>query len=235
MNALEVHESDLDDIRESDGDHPNTEEQTESLQDPVGNEPELMDLMDLYSVIDEEGEDDELIGYLGAMHPIELETVSGSDDEIVYCRMMDATCGDLPQLLSADSRRTRLPEDVIGDHNDQGLTWREPYGAVHQAECEDCTHYSTHLKEALGNEVPSTIAAVNYPSAMVRREFNRGWDAYECTSVGNIGDLGPPVALPLPRCANAPPARVVRPPDSPYLFPPAVLDAPPGLKWGRTF
>ena len=26
LNALEVHESDLDDIRESDGDHPNTEE-----------------------------------------------------------------------------------------------------------------------------------------------------------------------------------------------------------------
>ena len=42
LNALEVHESDLDDIRESDGDHPNTEEQTESLQDPVGDEPELV-------------------------------------------------------------------------------------------------------------------------------------------------------------------------------------------------
>ena len=171
LNALEVHESNLDNIRESDGDHPNTEEQTESLQNPVGDEPELMNLMDLYSVIDEEGEDDELVGYLGAMHPIE-ETVSGSDDEIVYCRAMDATCRDLPQLLSADSRRTWLPKDVIGDHNDQGWTWREPYGAIHQAECEDCTHYSTHLKEALGNEIPSAIVAVNYPSAMAQREFN---------------------------------------------------------------
>ena len=171
LNALEVHESDLDNIRESDGDHPNTEEQTESPQDPVGDKPELMDLMDLYSVIDEEGEDDELVGYLGAMQPIE-ETISGSDDEIIYCRAMDATCGDLPQLLSADSRRTQLPEDAIGDHNDQGWTWRELYGAVHQAECEDCTHYSTHLKEALGNEIPSAIAAVNYPSAIARHEFD---------------------------------------------------------------
>ena len=119
LNALEVHKSDLDDIRESDGDHPNTEEQTESLQDPVGDKPELMDLMDLYSVINEEGEDDELVGYLGAMHPIE-ETISGLDDEIVYGRAMDATCGDLPQLLSADSRRTRLLKDMIGNHNDQG-------------------------------------------------------------------------------------------------------------------
>ena len=182
LTALEVHESDLDNIRESDGDHPNTEEQTESLQDPVGDEPELMDLMDLYSMINEEGEDNELVRYLGAMHPIE-ETISGSDDEIVYCRAMDATCGDLPQLLSADSRRTRLPEDAIGDHNHQGWTWRELYAAVHQAECEDCTRYSTHLKEALGNEIPSAIAAVDYPSAMARREFDRGWDAYECTEV----------------------------------------------------
>ena len=182
MTALEVHESNLDDIRESDGDHPNTEEQTESPQNPVGDEPKLMDLMDLYSVINEEGEDDELVGYLGAMHPIE-ETISGSGDEIIYCRAMDATCGDQPQLLSADSRRTWLPEDAIDDHNDQGWTWREPYGAVHQAECEDCTRYSTHLKEALGNEIPSTIAAVNYPSAMARCEFDRGWDAYEHTEV----------------------------------------------------
>ena len=182
LNALEVHESDLDDIRESDGDHPNTDEQTESPQDPVGDEPELMDLMNLYSMIDEEGEDDELVGYLGAMHPIE-ETISELDDEIVYCRAMDATCGDLPQLLSADSRRARLPENTISDHNDQGWTWRELYGAIHQAECEDCTRYLTHLKEALGNEILSAIAAVNYPSAMARREFDRGWDAYERTEV----------------------------------------------------
>ena len=56
-------------------------------------------------------------------------------------------------------------------------------GAIHQAECEDCTHYSTHLKEALGNEIPSAIVAVNYPSAMARREFDQGWDAYERTEV----------------------------------------------------
>ena len=173
LNALEVHESDLGDVRESDRDHPNTEEQTGGLQDPVGNEPKLMDLMDLYSVIDEEGEDDKLVGYLRAMHPIK-ETISGSDNEIVYCRAMDATCGDLPQgkLLSADNRGTWLLKDMIGEHNDQGWTWREPYGAIHQAECEDCTCYSTHLKEALGNEVPSAIAAVNYPSTMAWRKFN---------------------------------------------------------------
>ena len=92
-------------IRESDGDHPNAEEQTGSLQDPVGDKPEFMDLMDLYSMIDEEGEDDELIGYLGAMHPIEC-TVTGSDDEIVYCRVMNAIYGELPQQqpISVDDK-----------------------------------------------------------------------------------------------------------------------------------
>ena len=69
LNALEVHKSELDDIRENDGDYPNVEKQTGGLQDPVGNKPELMDLMDLYFMIDEEGEDNKLVRYLGAMHP----------------------------------------------------------------------------------------------------------------------------------------------------------------------
>ena len=105
LNALEVHKSDLGNVRESDGDHPNMEEQTESPQDPVGDEPEFMDLMDLYSVINKEGEDDKLVGYLGAMHPIEC-TVTGSDDEIVYCRAMNAIYGELPQqqLISVDDK-----------------------------------------------------------------------------------------------------------------------------------
>ena len=36
---------------------------------------------------------------------------------------------------------------------------------------------------ALGGDVPSTIAAVNYPSAMAQHEFHRGWDAYEHAEV----------------------------------------------------
>ena len=84
------------DIRESDRDHPNAEEQTGSPQDPVGDEPEFMDLIDIYLVINEEEDDDELVGYLGAMHPIK-GTVMGSDDEIIYCRAMDAIYRELPQ------------------------------------------------------------------------------------------------------------------------------------------
>ena len=33
--------------------------------------------------------------------------------------------------------------------------------------------------KALGDDVPSTIAVVNYPSAMAQHEFNQGWDTYE--------------------------------------------------------
>ena len=36
---------------------------------------------------------------------------------------------------------------------------------------------------ALGDDIPSAIAAVNYPSATAQREFDRGWDAYECAEV----------------------------------------------------
>ena len=74
-------------------------------------------------------------------------------------------------------------EDAIGKHNNQGWTWRELYGAIHQAECEDCTCYSTHLKEALENEVPSAIAAIDYPNTIAWREFDQGWYAYECAEV----------------------------------------------------
>ena len=37
--------------------------------------------------------------------------------------------------------------------------------------------------KALGDDVPSAIAAVNYPSAMAWCKFNRGWDAYEHAEV----------------------------------------------------
>ena len=96
LNTLEVHKSDLGNVRESDGDHPNAEEQTGSPQDPVGDEPEFMDLIDIYLVIDEEEDDNELIRYLRAMHPIE-GTVMGLDDEIIYCRAMNMIYRELPQ------------------------------------------------------------------------------------------------------------------------------------------
>ena len=70
------------------------------------NKPELMDLMDLYFMIDEEGKDNKLIRNLGAMHPIE-ETVTGLDDEIIYCRVMDVIYGELPQQqpIPVDDKR----------------------------------------------------------------------------------------------------------------------------------
>ena len=61
--------------------------------------------------------------------------------------------------------------------------WEEPYGAIHQGDCKDCTRYSRHLREALGNDVPSTLVATNYPSAMAQHQFNRGWDTYKCAEV----------------------------------------------------
>ena len=105
LNALEVHESDLGDIRESDRDHFNMEEQTGSPQDPVGDEPKFMDLIDIYLVINEEEDDNELVGYLGAIHPIK-GTVTGLDDEIVYCRAMNVIYRELPQqqLIPMDDK-----------------------------------------------------------------------------------------------------------------------------------
>ena len=57
---------------------------------------EFMDLMDIYSMIDEEKDDDELISYLGVMHPIK-EAVTKLDDKVIYCQMMNTTYGELPR------------------------------------------------------------------------------------------------------------------------------------------
>ena len=158
-------------VRESDGDHPNTKELTGSPQDPVGDEPEFMDLMDLYSVIDKKGKDNKLVRYLGVMHPIEC-TMTESDDEIVYCRAMNTIYGELPQQqpISVDDKGQQVPEGLTGEYNQEWM-WEEPYGAVHQGNCKDCAHYSIHLMRALGDDIPSAIAAVNYPSVMAQRKF----------------------------------------------------------------
>ena len=110
----------MDDVRENDGDHLNTEKQIGGPQDPVGNKPELMDLMDLYSMIDKEDNDNELVGYLRAMHPIE-DTVMGSDDEIIYCRAMNMTYGELPQQqsISVDDKGQWVLKGLTGEDNQE--------------------------------------------------------------------------------------------------------------------
>ena len=104
------------DVRENDGDHPNTEEQIGGLQDPVGDKPEFMDLMDLHSMINEEGENDELIGYLR----IE-EIVTGLDNEIIYCRAMDTIYKELPQWKSipVNDKGQQVPKGSIGKDNQE--------------------------------------------------------------------------------------------------------------------
>ena len=180
---LVVHEDGPDDHKELEGDHPDAKGRMEELPEHAVDESRFMDLMDIYSVIDEEEDDDELIGYLGAMHLIK-DTLTGSDNKIVYCRVMNTTYRELPQRqpISVEDKGQQVPEGLTGEDN-QEWTWEEPYGAVHQGDFKDCTCYSRHLREALGNDIPSAIVATNYPSTMAQCEFDRGWDAYEHAEV----------------------------------------------------
>ena len=103
LNVLEVHEDGLDNHKKPEGDHPDAKGQMEELPEHVVDKSEFMNLMDIYSVIDEEEDDDELVGYLGAMHPIE-DTVMGLDNEIVYCRAVttgSSRCGHAKWFLSS--------------------------------------------------------------------------------------------------------------------------------------
>ena len=116
LNALEVHESGPNDDKEPERDPLSASEQS-IVQESMGDKAEfmdLMDLMDIYSMIDEEKDDDELISYLGAMHPIK-EVVTKSNDKVIYCQMMNTTYGELPQgkLLPTESKGQQSPEDSI--------------------------------------------------------------------------------------------------------------------------
>ena len=183
LNMLEVHEDGPDNHKEPEKGHPNAEGWTEDPPEHAVDKSRFMNLMDIYSVIDKEEDDDELIGYLGAMHPIK-DTVMGLDDEIVYCRAINATYRELSQwqLIFVEDKGQQVPKGSTGEDN-QEWTWEEPYGAVHQGDCENCTCYSRHLREALGNDIPSALVATNYPSAMAWCKFDRGWDTYKRAEV----------------------------------------------------
>ena len=83
------------DVREDEGNAPNGEEigevhstdlANESMHDTMHDtqeeEPEVEHL-NTYSIIDEEEEDDELVGYLGAMRPVEEEPEEPDDKHVV--------------------------------------------------------------------------------------------------------------------------------------------------------
>ena len=103
-------------IKSQKGTLPNASEQS-VVQESMGDKAEFMDLMDIYSVIDEKKDDNEFISYLGA-HPIK-DAVTKSDDKVMYCQMINMTYGELPQgkLLSTEGKRQQSPEDSINKDN----------------------------------------------------------------------------------------------------------------------
>ena len=118
LNMLEVHEDGPDDHKKLEGDHPDAKGWMEDPPEHTVDKSGFMDLMDIYSVINEEEDDDELVGYLGTMHPIE-DTVTGLDDEIVYCRAMNATYRELPQWqpISVEDKGQQVPKGSTGKDN----------------------------------------------------------------------------------------------------------------------
>ena len=120
LNVLKVHKDGPDNHKELEGDHPNAKGWMEEPPEHAVDESEFMDLMDIYSVIDEEGADDELVGYLGAMHPIK-DTVMGLDNEIIYCQVMNATYRELPQWqpISMEDKGQQVPEGSTSEDNQE--------------------------------------------------------------------------------------------------------------------
>ena len=172
----EVHSTDLTDESTNDTAHDAQEDE----------EPEVEHL-DTYSIINEEEDDDKLVGYLRAMHPIE-ELKEPDDEHVVQCYSMqlhyeedspwDATSGLALVPSAVEGTPPPGPEDTQSDDaQDLQLhrTWGPSYSIVHWDGCIVCSAYMHHLSEALWNHVPLAEDAVQQPELHARREYNRGW------------------------------------------------------------
>ena len=189
------------DVHKNEGDAPNGKEIGEvhsidlanegthdTMHDAQEEEPEVEHL-DTYSIIDEEEEDNELVGYLGAMRPIEEEPEEPNDEHVIQCYSMGVMHDE-----EVDPRETTLeltpvpPEDdgtpPPGPEDAQSAdaqelqprwTWGPSYGAIHQDSCVVCSAYMHHLSEALWNHAPLAEDAVRQPELHARNEYNRGW------------------------------------------------------------
>ena len=177
------------DVCENEGDAPNGEEIGEvhstdldnenthdTMHDVQEEEPEVEHL-DTYSIINEEEEDDELIRYLGVMHPVEEEPEEPDDEHVVQCYSMGVIHDKEVGPPAATSELTPVPPEdegtpPPGPEDTQSTdvqelqphwTWGLSYGAVHRDSCVVCSAYMCHLSEALWNHVPSAEDAVWQP------------------------------------------------------------------------
>ena len=190
------------DVHENEGDAPNGKEIGEvhstdldnenthdTMHDVQEEEPEVEHL-DTYSIIDEEEEDDELIGYLGVMHPVEEEPEEPDDEHVVQCYSMGvihdkevgppATTLELTPVPPEDEGTPPPgPEDAQSADAwelQPRWTWGPSYSAVHWDSCVVCLAYMRHLSKVLWNHVPSAEDAVWQPELHAQREYDRGWD-----------------------------------------------------------
>ena len=193
LYAVDVHEDEIDAPNgEEIGEVHSTDLANEGMHDTMHDmqeeEPEVEHL-DTYSIIDEEEEDDELVRYLGAMHPIEEEPEEPDDEHVVQCYSMgvmhdkevnpqDTTSELTPVPPEDEGTPPPGPEDAQSAEAQElqpHWTWGPSYGTIHWDSCVVCLVYMHHLSEALWNHVPSAEDAVWQPELHTRKEYDRGW------------------------------------------------------------
>ena len=172
-----VHSTNLTDENVNDTAH-----NAQEAEEPEG-EP-----LDTYLIIDEEEDDDELIGYLGEMRPVE-ELEEPDDEHVVRCYSMGVMQDEEVDPLDTTSELTTVPPEdeetpPTGPEDAQSAdvqelqpcwTWGPSYSVVHWNSCVVCSAYMHHLSEALRHHVPLAEDAVWQPELHARKEYDRGW------------------------------------------------------------
>jgi len=195
LYAVDVREGEVDTSRDEGvgEDHPTIDFNEEKAGDDAQGAQEHIEIeaehLNAYSTIDEEEDDDELIRFLGAMHPIE-EFEEPDEEHVVQCCSMqvehdegidpsDTSAVLNPAPLEVEGNPQQRP---VGDDSTaaQGVhshwTWRVHYGAIHWGDCAVCTEYICHLDEAVWDDNPSVVIALREIEQHAREEYDRGWN-----------------------------------------------------------
>jgi len=190
-----MHEGEVDTSRDEGvwEDHPAIDFNKEKAGDDVQEAQEHIEIeaehLNTYSTIDEEEDNDEFIGFLGAMHPIE-EFEEPNEEHVVQCCSMQVEHDEGIDPSDASAELNLAPLEVEGNPQQrqaeansaamQGVhshwTWRACYGTIHWGDCAVCMEYICHLNEAVWDDNPSVVIALREIEQHTREEYDRGWN-----------------------------------------------------------
>ena len=195
LYAVDMREDEVDTSKDEGigEDHPainlNEEKAGDDAQEAQEHNEIEVEHLDAYSTIDEEEDNDELVRFLGAMHPIE-EFNEPDDEHVVQCCSMQVEYNEGIDSSDTSTELTPGPSEVgespqrrpveansaVAQEVHSRWTWRARYGMIHWGDCAVCTAYIRHLDKVVWNGNPSVVVVLREIEQHAREEYDRGWN-----------------------------------------------------------